>query len=324
MANIKLGITLFCFGTEYASGEYSFEDCVREAAKMGSKGYEIVATQMIPSYPYVSDEFLGMVNACKAKYGIGPVTYGANQDRGMRVDRDLTDDEMLAMAIIDLKSANKLGCKYMRVQYMMSPEAFERLAPYAEIFDVKCGIEIHNPETPTSPKMLKYLEVIKRTGSKYIGFVPDFGCFATAPNYPKWKKALEDGVPEKFLNLARDMKYDDVPIEEASKRLIEAGAPMQIMGMLQGMYGFVQFRREADLEGLKSIIPYSFEFHAKFHYLDENNHEPAIPYEEILPVIAASDFDGYIMAEYEDELNVGGKVFTHRLIELEKKILNID
>lgn len=321
MANIKLGITLFCFGTEYARGEYSFEDCVREASEMGCEGYEIVATQMIPSYPNISDDFLELVDNCRKKYGIGPVTYAANQDRGMRVDRDLNDDEMLALAIKDLKSAHKLGCKYMRVQYMMNPETFERLAPYAELFDIKCGIEIHNPETPTSPKMLEYLDVIKRTGSKHIGFIPDFGCFATAPNYPKWKKALEEGIDEKYLIMARDMKYDDVPMEESLKRLTEAGAPMSIMGMLQGMYGFVQFRKEADLEGLKNIIPYSFEFHGKFHYLDENNHEPAIPYEEILPVIAASDFDGYIMAEYEDELNVGGKAFTYRLIELEKKVL---
>ena len=90
------------------------------------------------------------------------MSYGANNDKGMRCDRNLTDDEMLADAIIDLKTANKLGCKVMRVQYMMSPEAFERLAPYAELFDVRCGIEIHNPETPGSPSMQKYLEVIKK------------------------------------------------------------------------------------------------------------------------------------------------------------------
>ena len=150
MSNIKLGATLFCYGTEYARGQYDFEECVKQAAEAGAEGYEIVATQMIPSYPDVSEEFLGQVEDLPNKYGIGPVGYGANNDKGMMVDRNLTDDEMLADTIIDLKSANKLGCKVMRSQYMLSPEAFERLAPYAELFDVKVGIEIHNPETPCS------------------------------------------------------------------------------------------------------------------------------------------------------------------------------
>ena len=202
MSNIKLGATLFCYGTEYARGQYDFEECVKQAAEAGAEGYEIVATQMIPSYPNVSEEFLGQVEDLRNKYGIGPVGYGANNDKGMMVDRNLTDDEMLADTIIDLKSANKLGCKVMRSQYMLSPEAFERLAPYAELFDVKVGIEIHNPETPCSPTMRKYLDVIKKTGSKHLGFVPDFGCFSVAPNKPQWIKALKAGVKEEHLQMA--------------------------------------------------------------------------------------------------------------------------
>ena len=96
MGNVKLGATLFCYGTEYARYQYDFEECVRQAAEAGAEGYEIVGTQMIPSYPNVSDEFLGLVENLRRKYGIGPVGYGANNDKGMRHDRNLTDDEMLA------------------------------------------------------------------------------------------------------------------------------------------------------------------------------------------------------------------------------------
>ena len=105
MSNLKLGLSMFCFTKEYNSGKYSFEDCVRVAAENGATGYEIVGTQMLPEYPRVSDEFLGLVNYCKAKYGIGPISYGANQDRGKLPGRDLTDDEMLAVTILDLKAA---------------------------------------------------------------------------------------------------------------------------------------------------------------------------------------------------------------------------
>ena len=215
MGNVKLGATLFCYGTEYARYQYSFEDCVRAAAEAGAAGYEIVGSQMVPSYPNVSDAFLGLVEACRVKYGIGPVGYGANQDKGMRHDRNLTDDEMLADAILDLKAANRLGCKVMRVQYMLSPAAFERLAPYAELFDVRCGIEIHNPATPASPEIQAYLDVVKRTGSKYLGFVPDFGFLAVAPNKPMWLRALKNGVKEEHLELAAKCRREGLP-QEAS------------------------------------------------------------------------------------------------------------
>ncbi|MDQ0362073.1 sugar phosphate isomerase/epimerase family protein [Breznakia pachnodae] len=324
--NIKIGATLFCYGTEYAQYEYDFEECVKQAALAGATGYEIVGTQMIPSYPNVSDEFLGLVTKLKEKYGIGPVGYGANNDRGMRHDRDLNDDEMLADAIIDLKTANLLGCKVMRAQYMLSPAAFERLAPYAELYDVKVGIEIHNPETPTSPNMMKYLEVIKKTGSKHLGFIPDFGCFAIAPNKPHWMKAIKAGVSEEHLQMAAQMRYDEVDIEEARAKLMEAGAHPAINATLQGMYGFVQFKSKDKLPellaGLEDLLPYCFEMHCKFHYLDEDCVEASIPYPEIMDVIKNSAFSGYLICEYEDELFCGGTEFTKRQIKQLETLLS--
>lgn len=323
MSNIKLGITLYCFTAEYARGVLSFEDCVRTAAEIGAEGYEIVATQMIPSYPYVSDEFLGLVNDCKQKYGISPICYSANQDRGMIQGRNLTEDELLAGAINDLKSAHKLGCKIVRLQYLLSPNALGRLAPYAEEYGIKAGIEIHNPETPTTPIVKEYIKVIKKTGSKFIGLIPDFGCFATRPNKPHWDEALKAGAKLEHLELAAKLRYDDVPKEQARQKLIEAGADGPVFGALEGMYGFVQFRRKPDLEGLKDIIPYCFHFHGKFHYMDENGHEASIPYNEILPVIQNSDFEGYIMSEYEDHVSGRAVEMTKQHLAMEKKLLEL-
>ena len=42
--------------------------------------------------------------------------------------------------------------------------------------------------------MMAYREAIEKSGSKYIGFVPDFGCFATKPNKPHWDEALKNGA----------------------------------------------------------------------------------------------------------------------------------
>lgn len=324
MSKIKLGVTLFSFGTEYIKGEISLEDCIRQAAECGAEGYEIVATQMIPSYPYVNDEFLGFINACKAKYGIGPICYAANNDRGMRYDRDLTDDEMLAMAITDLQSAHKLGCKIMRVQFVLPPAVLGRLAYFAELYDIKVGLEIHNPETPSTPYIKENLEVIKQIGSKHIGFIPDFGCFATRPNKPHWDKAIANGVSEEHLKMVAQMRYDGAPLEEVQEALKKVGANPAIQEAVQGMYGFVQFNKEWDKEGLKNIMPYVFEFHGKFHaFIDKDgmDTEASIPYEEILPVIKDSGFEGFIMAEFEGEAPEGSYNMVKRYMKMVRRIL---
>lgn len=215
MVSIKTGITLCSLGTPYLKGELDLEGVIRSAAEMGAEGYEIVASQMITSYPYVSDEFVAFINQMKEKYGIGPICYGTNMDRGMLKDRDLTEDEMVARAITDIISANKLGCTVMREQYLLSPNGLKRIAPYAEAYNVKVGIEIHNPDSPITQPILDYLKVIEETGSKYIGFVPDFGCFATAPNKPYWDRALAAGAPVEALEQMAQLRYDEVPQDEA-------------------------------------------------------------------------------------------------------------
>lgn len=323
MSQIKLGLTLYCFTPEYAKGILTLDGILRTASEMGYTGYEIVASQMCPDYPYVSDEFIGQIKAMNDRYGMEIISYGANMDRGLRPDRNLTEDEMLARAITDVKSAARLGCHVMREQFLCGPEVLRRLAPYAEFYDVRVGIEIHNPEYPTSPYMEQYLEAIEQTGSRHIGFIPDFGCFATKPNKPHWDAALRNGAPEGLLEFAAQLRYDGVPMEEARRQLIERGANGAVMGAFNGMYGFVTFYREPDLAGLKKIMPYCVEMHGKFHYIHEDLHEHSIPYEDILTVIRNSDFDGYIMSEYEDHDPVTGDTFTQmaRHIAMEKRIL---
>ena len=324
MSKIKTGLTLFSLGTPYIKGELSLEDTIRVSAEMGAEGYEIVAAQMIPSYPYVSDEFVRFIDECEAKYGIRPVCYSANMDRGLLPDRDLTEDEMVARAITDIISANKLGCKVMREQYLIGPSGLVWLAPYAEAYDVKVGIEIHNPDSPITPIMQEYLAAMEACGSDHLGFVLDFGCFATKPNKPHWDRALAAGVPQEVLERAAQLRYDDVPQGEAFARMgKELVVYPALAGALSGMYGFVQFRKDckAELEGMKRIIGRTFEMHGKCHYVDENLHEVSIPYEEIIPAVVESGYEGYIVTEFEDEGGYDAIEQTRRHIAMVKKLI---
>ncbi|WP_210608464.1 sugar phosphate isomerase/epimerase family protein [Priestia flexa] len=319
MNQIKLGVSLFSFSTDFVKGKLSLEDCISSAAEIGAEGFELVGATMLPSYPYATDKVINEFKAMTDHYGIDFVSYGASADRGVMTGRDLTDDELVQSAILDIKTANKLGCKMMRAQPHLSPAAIEKLAPYAENYGVKVGVEIHNPEIPSSQKTKAYVEMFDRVGSEYIGLVPDFGCFATKPNKVYWDEALEKGAPLKLLELAASLRYDGVPKDQAMKRLIEAGANNAVMGAFQGMYGFVTFSRKPDLEGLKNIMPYVIYFHGKFHYMFDHLEEASIPYEDILKVIQDANFNGYIMSEYE--ASDQAVEMTRKHLQMEKMLL---
>ena len=323
MSNIKLGVTLYSFSTEYCKGEMTLEDCIRKAKELGAQGFEIVATQMVPSYPYVSDKFLGEFTAICRHYDMEPICYGANMDKGLYAGRSLTDDEMLQMAINDIRNAHKMGCKVIREQYLIGPDNFARLAPYAEAYDVKVGIEIHNPDYPKSPLMQRFQEKIDAIGSKYLGFVPDFGCFANKPNKMLWDNALKAGGSLAVLEKIRDMRYDDVPQAEAQAKAIEAGAGKPELEFLRDSYGFLQFRKNVDfaLKGLAEIMPYCFHMHGKYHYVYENLEEAAIPYKAIFDVIKQSDYDGYIVSEYEEYNSGRSMLMLERHQKMMKKLL---
>lgn len=272
MSKVKLGVTLYSFSTEYCKGEMDLEACIAKAKELGAEGFEIVATQMIPSYPAVSDKFLGEFDAICRHYDMEPICYSANMDKGLYPGRSLTDDEMLQDAIRDIRNAHKMGCKVMREQYLIGPKNFAKLAPYAEAYDVKVGIEIHNPDYPGSPMVQEFLEEIDKTGSNYLGFVPDFGCFANKPNKMLWDNALAAGGDVKILELIRDMRYEDTPQKEAQARAEEAGAKKPELEFLRDSYGFLQFRKDVRpaLEGLKELMPRCFHMHGKYHYVYEN------------------------------------------------------
>ena len=96
--------------------------------------------------------------------------------------------------------------------------------------------------------MQEYFETFQKTGSAYLGFVPDFGMFATKPNKPHWDAALAQGGLEKHLELARELKYQEVPQKEAMARLREVGAAESVLVAAQGMYNFVQFKKDCTRE----------------------------------------------------------------------------
>lgn len=323
MSNIKLGVTTHSYVEDWVDDKCTLEDMFRHIADLGCDGIEIVQTSMFPDYPYVSDSYIGELKRLCSTYGVKIIAIDGNMDRGKRRDRNLTEKEMLNVVIQDVQNAALVGAPVVKSQYLISPRVMKMAASYAEYYGVILTIEIHNPETPTSPIMTEYYEAFEETGSKYLGFVPDFGMFADRPNKSDMDRAIQFGANKEVLDRAVQLRYDGVSREEGRKILSEMKASPMELNMFESMYGFMQFSKTPDFDGLRKIIKYCPLMHGKFFDILDDGTEATIPYDKVLKLLDELDYDGYVSSEFEGKIQPGKSSFDYvrRHIEMEKKIL---
>ncbi|MCI8893188.1 MAG: sugar phosphate isomerase/epimerase [Lachnospiraceae bacterium] len=320
MNDIKLGISLYSFSTEYIHEKLDLEGVVKKAADMGYKGVEIVAAQMVPEYPYPSDEWLRGFKGLLEKYDLEPVCWSAYIDMGIRSDRDLTEDEIIQYTVNDLIYAKKAGFPMVRTQHAISPEIFQRMIPFCKKLNMKLTIEMHHPHHPEVDVWKEYFAIMRGEGKGILGFVPDFSIFQTMPHKLYLDQALSLGCrPEKLAEI--------VEIHKTSKDMgrIEAGDFNEIeKHTAEEMFG--KFSAPARIRQIREFIDCVFYIHGKFYYLDNDEHDPCIPFEEIIAEIKKAGYKGYIASEYEghhfDE-TVDSEVQLRHFAALNRRLLEI-
>ena len=293
MSDIKLGISLYSFSTEFIHEKLDFEGVLKKAKDMGYQGVEIVAAQMVPDYPYPTDEWLAECKALLAKYELEPVCWSAYIDMGIRSDRDLTEDEIIQFTVNDLIYAKKAGFPLVRTQHAISPKIFRQMIPFCKELGVKLTIEMHHPHHPEVPVWKEYFDIMKNEGKGILGFVPDFSIFQTMPHKLYLDQAVSFGCrPEKLAEIVElhRQKADYSVVANGDYNEIEKHTAEEMFG---------KFSAPAKMEQWKDIIDCAFYMHGKFYYLDNDEHDPCIPFEEIVAEIKRLGYKGYIASEYE-------------------------
>ena len=316
--DIKLGVSLYSFSTEYIQEKLDLEGVLKKTHDMGYKGVEIVAAQMVPEYPYPSDEWLYMFRDLLKKYDLEPVCWSAYIDMGIRSDRDLSEDEIFQFTLNDLIYAKKAGFPIVRTQHAISPKVFRQMIPYCKKLGVKMTIEMHHPHHPEVPVWKEYFEIMRNEGKGVLGFVPDFSIFQTTPHKLYLEQAVNDGCrPEKLEEI--------VKLHQTTKDLdaVKNGDfNEQEKFVAEEMFG--KFTAPAKISQIKDFIDCAFYIHGKFYYLDNDDHDPCIPYEEIIAEIKKAGYKGYIASEFEghhfDDIIDSEKQLRH-FVALNTKLL---
>lgn len=300
---LRLGTTIFSFTNEYHSRRYSLEELIAKVGELGlGPGLELVGFAHVRGFPVVSDEFAECLRTLLERHKLEPSCLGLNADVHIRRDRRMTDDECYTYHEAQIRAAAKLGFPVARYQFPAGPEVIRRLTPLAEKLNVKLGLEIHAPERPNSPDVLAFREMYAKENSPYLGFIPDMGASARAvpPSLINWLR--NDGIRERFIQIALECwalgGTREERIAEYQRRERAVGASEMDIRKMFIMFAIVA---RMDPRAWLEIMPQVVHIHGKCYDFDENNHEVAIPYEELLPVFRDGGYNGFMSTEWEGQ-----------------------
>ncbi|MGX5771075.1 C-glycoside deglycosidase beta subunit domain-containing protein [Microbacterium trichothecenolyticum] len=297
----QLGLTLYSASAEFRAGWYDFDGLLDRVAELGiGPGIEIVASQVLPTYPVVSDEFVAQWRVAFDRHGFDASSFGANLDMGRRRDRDMTPDEEFEFSELLFQGAKKLGFPLVRIQ-SAKPELLRRLLPIAESLDLKLAYEIHAPMGPNSPEIMKVRDVYADLDSPLLGFVADFSSTMRSMSPTLLRAVRRAGLDDEAVARLQEIWATDAPIRERQQEFIgylngrdfDPGRLGSFAHLAFNMHGHVDPREWAD------IMPQILHVHAKFYDIDENGQEPAIDYPELVRVFVEGGYRGYWSSEWE-------------------------
>ncbi len=321
MSDIKRSVSLYSYQDEFYLGKLDLEGCLRETAKTGATGVELLAEQMIRKFPLPieTQTFRDQWFDWMKKYNLTPSCYDAFLENHIYDNRTLTLKEQVNMMNRDLRLASLLGFPVLRTLVSTPMDVIEGSLPYAEEVGVKIGLEVHAPFSLNSGWADGYMEMIKRTGTKHFGFVPDMGIFCkNIPDVVR-DKARRHGAKEECIKIVDDayaqrvakgftkIKYD-LNLGKANMEYRMANGMAEMMDAVKAAGG-----GPADLEYAGTSFTYSwsepqdiidnidyiFHTHAKFYNVSEDLVETAVALPEVIEAYKKAGYTGFLSSEYE-------------------------
>ena len=319
--DIKRSISLYSYQDEYYDGKLDLEGCLRETAKTGATGVELLAEQMIKKFPNpIEDEaFRANWFAMLDKYNLVPSCYDAFLENRIFSNRTLSLGEQVNMMKRDIRLAHLLGFPVLRTLVSTPMDVIEGSLDYAEEMNVKIGLEVHAPFSLNSGWADGYMEMINRTGTKYFGFVPDMGIFCKNIPDVLRDKARRKGASEECIKIVDEayaerlakgfvkIKYD-LDLGKANMEYRMANGMKEMMDALEKagagpadmMYAGTSFTYSwSDPQDIIDNIDYIFHTHAKFYNVHEDYTETAVAIPEVVEAFKKAGYKGFLSSEYE-------------------------
>ena len=301
MSNIKRAISFYSLQDQYVRGKINLEGIFKLLKELDA-GMEFISDQMMKGTPHPSEESLKQWDELINKYQVERVCNDIFINTCLYKNRTLTTKEATDALIEEIKLANRLGFKLIRLVSKTPAEIIEPALPYAEKYNVTLALEIHGGMSFDNPMTKAFVEVMKKLNSPYVGLVVDTGIFCrrhprVATNYFRDLGANENVI--NYINNIFESGTDP-------KRYFEkfGGVPEELKSLIKNQQDFeyVLFSdgyEASDFSILDEYMPYVKHFHGKVYEMTEEGNEYSIPYDELIKYLHEKGYEGYIATEYE-------------------------
>jgi sugar phosphate isomerase/epimerase len=298
---IILGVSLYSFTNEWLLRKYDLESMIARVAELGlGPAVEVVGFQSFRDYPEVSAEFASYFRNLLDRYVLTPRCLGANVDLGIRKGRVMSIDESVEYIRRQIVTAQKLGFSVVRSQTYSKPEELDRIIPLAEKAGVHVAGEIHSPLTLNHPVLVELLEYYRKVQSPALGFIPDFGATMTTPPPLYWDYLRRLGASEALIDTVRSIWHREAPVYEKFKAVNDAGQAFGVNPSLASVLNnAITMFGHMPVDDLRELMPFVRHIHGKFHEVNAQGVEPAIPYPELMAMLKDVHYNGTISAEWE-------------------------
>ena len=163
------------------------------------------------------------------------------------------------------------------------------------------------------------MEMIKRTGTKHFGFVPDMGIFCKNIPDVLRDKARRQGAKEECIKIVDDayanrvakgftkIKYD-LNLGKANMEYRMANGMAEMMDAVKAAgggpadlaYAGASFTYSwSEPQDIIDNIDYIFHTHAKFYNVHEDLQETAVALPEVIEAYKKAGYTGFLSSEYE-------------------------
>lgn len=304
------GVTLYSFTRAFHGREYDLDQLIRKTAAEGfGPGLEIIGFSSFRGFPEIDDHFAGRFSDLVDEVGMVRTSLAVNADIGLRPDRLMNQDELLAYMRTQIAAAAKLGFPIARVQISITPDSMEALAPIAEEYGVTLALEVHADQYASHPRILALRDRYEKVGSPFLGFTMDWGATVTgfAPSLVEAyrRRGASEELLAAVVQLWDDFYEQGPPADQADHgqrfgRFIglahQHGRPD--LGIDFGINGTGLFG-PARVDDWLEIMPWVKHVHGKFFGIDENGDEPSVPVSDLITLLVDNGYSGAVSSEYE-------------------------
>ena len=341
--DIKLGVSLYSYQEAIWRGDLDLEGALTAVKGCGAEGVEIFGEALIRSFPYITNDFLYKWFYMMDNLGLEPVCYEHFADRRFWQDKNkyLSDDDVFEVTMQYLRSAKKLGCKFIRLSHdghngrwimndefdhtVVNAQVFERLLPYAEEMGVKMALEVHGPGLLQDGGNDDFIEALERTKCyNGGGLMLDFSCCFRDMSPMQEDAYVQRGAKREIIQYLREMSrkaytYDgnnDVDWDAVEAKIKEMGATELELSILNGSgaggHNSIRNRLISPPSVVQEYASRLCYCHGKMHWINEDCTSDEVDYPRVIKALVDGGFKGWISTEFEGQRSV-----PHTLNEVE-------